>query len=450
MKREDLLSLYDLFVASSAITIDSRTVKGGELYLALSGDNFDGNDFALAALNAGARCAVVAENSDIAKQLKEVKNGNGTLYEGFPLDSFFVVEDGLIALQKLAWYHRSQFSIPVIGLTGTNGKTTTKELLASVLSQKFETLFTLGNLNNHIGVPLTLLRLNSKHELAIIEMGASSVGEIDTLCRIALPTFGMITNVGIAHIEGFGSFEGVKKAKGELYDYLQRTADLAFYNIDSPELRVMVEQRPDLPSRPYGKEYWGAELLPTTPQQPFVRISLFDMVLSTKLVGDYNVDNVLAAYAFGKHFELSDEQIKCGLESYTPTNHRSQLVQRGSNKYIIDAYNANPSSMKAAIENFDRMEAFNKVLILGDMKELGAVSVEEHQRVLDQLVNLSFLTVFLIGYEFAACLQKPVGFVFLSDVEALNEYLQTSPLNDSLVLLKGSHSIHLEKLKDLL
>lgn len=462
--------LYDRFLAAGAVlTTDSRKAGDGSVFLALKGENFDGNDFAVKALEQGAAFAVVDASSAVGKAAARAGencaaaqcDGDDGILGGFPHERFYVVDDTLVALQNLAREHRSHFNIPVIALTGTNGKTTTKELVTAVLSVRYNVLSTEGNLNNHIGVPLTLLRLRSSHDMAVIEMGASAPGEIRTLCSIALPTYGLITNVGKAHLQGFGSFEGVKKTKGELYDSLQRTADVAFVNVDNPDLLEMAAMRPDLRRVPYGWRYWGAEILPLNAREPFIRLSmpespgLFDRaaVVRTHLAGIYNADNVAAAIAVGRYFRLSQEEVCRGLESYVPKNNRSQLEDTGRNRLLIDAYNANPSSMKAALDNFEAMDFMNKVLVLGDMRELGDESAAEHRTVVERLHGMQFSAAFLVGPEFGAFRDmepRDSRIRFYDDVESLKAVLAAEPLKDAVILLKGSNGIHLPQLVEVL
>lgn len=470
--------LYDIFLRSKGLTTDTRKIQKDCIFLALKGENFDGNEFAVKALHLGAICSVVEASSPIGQcvlraQELEIQSSedlsvsgdfdsedSDNLLDGFSLDRFFVVEDSLKALQDLSREHRSRFNIPIIGLTGTNGKTTTKELLAAVLSTRYNVLATAGNLNNHIGVPLTLLGLTSEHEVAVIEMGASSPGEIKTLCNIALPTYGLITNVGKAHLQGFGSFDGVKKAKGELYDYLQRTFDVCFVNVDNPELVEMATCRPDLRRVSYGWKYWGAEIMPLNAAEPFIRLSMpvsegifsSAAVVKTNLVGVYNADNVAAAIAVGRYFKLTQEEICVGLAGYVPKNNRSQLEDTGRNKVLIDAYNANPSSMKAALENFNAMDFEEKVLILGDMRELGEDSYAEHEKILIALGQSDFSAAYLVGPEFGALAARNSDsrIRFFENVDELKQFFTAHALSKSVVLLKGSNGIHLPELMEVL
>ena len=434
--------LYSLYKKCSGITTDSRQIKEGSMFFALKGETFDGNDFALDALKAGAKYAIVD------RFLLE-----GTAYKG---RKCIVVENTLNMLQQLAAYHRRQFDIPVVGITGTNGKTTTKELVAAVLSQKYTLIATQGNYNNFIGVPLTLFRMDEHTELAVVEMGASAPGEITTLTRVAQPTCGIITTVGKAHLQGFGSFEGVKKTKGELYDYLRQKGGVIFYNADNPDLCEMVQHRTGLRLSRYGVREQGVRILPATAEAPYLQLSFEhegkEVTISTHLVGDYNADNVMAALAIGTYFEVPFANMVKAIEAYTPSNSRSQLVKTGKNTLIIDAYNANPSSMKVALKNFAATNFDNKVLMLGDMLELGPDSVAEHRQILEQAVQVT-PKVFLVGSEFEAAVGlKPLSGQIRTfpTIEALKEYITEEPLTDCTILIKGSNGKHMQRVVDAL
>lgn len=420
----NMKELYRAFLESTGVSTDSRAVKEGSLFFALKGENFDGNDFALKAIECGARYAVV-DRVELAGE-----------------EGIIVVEDTLTALQSLARYHRSQFNIPVIGLTGTNGKTTTKELISSVLSKKYSTLSTTGNLNNHIGVPLTLLRLEKGHEIAVVEMGASNPREIESSTKIALPTFGLITNVGKAHLLGFGSFDGVKKTKGELYDYLQRTADHAFVNVDNTILVDMATQRPDLKIIPYGVAFSNSKVLQSDENNPYLRVELSNgKVINSNLIGAYNADNIMAALKVGEYFGVDLDDAIQAIEEYIPTNNRSQLKKIGDTTYIIDAYNANPTSMRASITNFANSSFKNKVVILGDMLELGEFSVDEHKKIVELVHTSNFSSEYYVGKEFEKAGATPV----FDSSEKLAEHLLSVDLSEKSILVKGSRGIRLEK-----
>ncbi len=431
--------LWEDFKRSTGVCTDSRKVAPGNLFFALRGDNFDGNLFALSAIEKGAICVVVND---------EAPYGWGA--ETIPPEVKAVilpVPDPLKALQLLACRYRSQFNIPVIALTGTNGKTTTKELIREVLAKKYKVSATEGNLNNSIGVPLTLFNLSAETEIAVIEMGASHPGDIKELVEIALPTYGLITNVGKAHLLGFGSFDGVKKTKGELYDYLQRTADSAFYNIDNPSLREMVSIRPDLNTIPYGLNYQGGKILPVTEAEPFLRLEIEGKIISTHLVGSYNADNVMTALAVGKHFGVSLEDSADAVSAYFPTNNRSELRKTSNNLLVIDAYNANPTSMRASLENFEETAFENKMLILGDMRELGKDSAKEHKEIMEFIKSMHIVQTILVGEEFGALKSDNLNdkeILFFPSSEELKGFLKETPLKGYTLLIKGSNGIKLQ------
>lgn len=431
--------LYEAFVSSTGVSTDSRRIEPGAMFFALRGDNFDGNRFAAAALDSGAAWAVVAKDSGLP---------DGGQY--------IAVDDTLEALQVLARMHRSRFRIPVIGLTGTNGKTTTKELVCAVLSSRYSVTATAGNLNNHIGVPLTLLRITDRTEIAVIEMGANHPGEIAALASIALPDYGLITNVGKAHLEGFGSYEGVKRAKGELYDYLQRTGDTVFVNADDPVLCAMAAARPDLKVVRYGAEAAGAEILPMTPEEPYLRMKLSSgETVRTHLVGSYNAPNVMAAICVGQYFGVPFEDAAAAVEAYSPSNLRSQLEKTDRNLLVLDTYNANPSSMKVSLSNFAASRFPRKVVILGDMLELGADSAAEHEKVMEAVSAMDCERAFFVGREFARAAQgcpaaSDSRFSFYESADLLHRTLEETPLSGCTVLLKGSNAVGLPGLKDVL
>lgn len=435
--------LYDAFASSTGVSTDSRRIERGVMFFALRGDKFDGNRFAQAALDKGASYAVVSRDSGFADDGK-----------------YIVVDDTLEALQALARMHRSRFRIPVIGLTGTNGKTTTKELLCSVLSSRYSVTATSGNLNNHIGVPLTLLRITDQTEMAVVEMGANHPGEIAALASIALPDYGLVTNVGKAHIEGFGSFEGVKKTKGELYDYLQRTADTAFLNVDDDNLCGMASQRPDLRIVRYGVESAGVEILPVTVDEPYLRLDVPDgdgmLRVSTRLIGSYNAPNVMAALCVGQYFGIALKDAVAAVEAYVPANLRSQLERTGRNLLVLDTYNANPSSMKASLDNFSASRFPHKMVILGQMLELGPDSTEEHRKVMEKVAAMKDCErAVFVGEEFEKALAvfpvaEDVRFRFCHDVAAAREALGKEPAVGMSILMKGSNAVGLPSLRDLL
>ncbi|MCO4292807.1 UDP-N-acetylmuramoyl-tripeptide--D-alanyl-D-alanine ligase [Solitalea sp. MAHUQ-68] len=428
-------SLYNLYKEYPVICTDTRKITPNCIFFALKGDSFNANQFAKQAIENGAAYAIIDEE----------------LYsEG---DRFVLVNDVLQTLQLLAKYHRAQLNIPFLGITGTNGKTTTKELINAVLSQKFKTYATIGNLNNHIGVPLTLLSIDGSIEFAIIEMGANHQKEIQLLADIANPDFGIITNVGKAHLEGFGGFEGVKKGKKELYDHLQNNSGLIFINHDNPHLLEMA-------SKVDRKVYYGTSEDNTVIGK---RIEQGEMVslewklsnddqwntVNSNLVGGYNFENVLAAVCIGNYFGLTVKQIEAGVLSYQPTNNRSQAVKTESNTLICDYYNANPSSMAAAIDNFAKNSSTNKLVILADMFELGEYSKEEHQKVINQLKEQGLINALLVGKHFYS-LKDNSGYTFFENTEEAVDYLKKHPVRNSHILVKGSRGMKLESLIGLL
>lgn len=433
----EIEELHKLYRKCTGVTTDSRAIEEGSMFFALKGEKFDGNDYAMKALEAGARYAIVDRPSLDGANIK------GRRY-------CIVVENVLNTLQKLAAYHREQFEIPVIGITGTNGKTTTKELINAVLSEKYRTTATKGNFNNHIGVPLTLLNIREKTEIAIVEMGASAPGEISSLVRIAKPTCGIVTNVGKAHLQGFGSFDMIKKTKGELYDFLRQKGGIVFYNADSQVLQEMVSSRNGLVTRKFGVGFQGAEVLPVSVENPFLRIKTAEgKTISTNMVGSYNADNVMAALCIANHFGVNEEDAIRAIESYRPSNDRSQMVKTESNCLIVDTYNANPTSMHAALDNFMATSFDNKTLILGDMLELGDASLSEHVQVLEK-AQICASRIIVVGDEFTKAAHGGLNLECFPDVEALKTYLAANPIKNRTILIKGSHGIHLERLTEVL
>ena len=429
------------------VTTDTRTLKGGEMFFALKGENFDGNEYALKALEAGAAYAVVNASSEVAK------SDDPRLIK---------VEDTLRTLQELARWHRSMTFVdgrplPVLALTGATGKTTTKELIREVLSVKYWVAATEGNLNNSIGVPLTLLKMAPDTQIAVVEMGASHPGDIKELVDIALPNFGLVTNVGKAHLLGFGSFEGVMATKGELYDYLRRTSDKVFINVDNPYLCRMASERnlqsdPERPYSlllPYGLEYQGASVLPADADHPYLRISLASgVVINTNLVGAYNADNVMAALAVGAHFGVSIEEAVKAIEAYVPSNNRSQLTKTEKNTLIVDAYNANPSSMTVALNNLAAVVADRKVALLGDMLELGSDSSALHSEIAQLAFDSGVSLVCFVGAEFGKvwdALQDKCGSLWFATSDELAQWLAENPVEGASVLIMGSRGTRMEK-----
>ena len=422
----DISELYQIYQKHPVITTDSRDCPEGSIFLALKGASFDGNKFAAMALEKGCAYAIVDEK-------EYAQEGN---------ERFILVEDCLTTFKELAREHRRHFNIPVVGITGTNGKTTTKELVSAVLGEKYNVMFTQGNFNNDVGVPKTLFRLAPEHEIAVVEMGASHPGDIKKLVEYVEPTCGMITNVGRAHLQGFGSFEGVKKTKGELYDFLAASDALVFINADNEHLMEMADQRNINRLITYGKDencdVWG-EVIST---------ESFDWhEVQTHLIGSYNIDNMLAAITIGLHFDVKPQQIDHALGNYIPSNNRSQLEETAHNKLVVDAYNANPSSMAAAIENFRLMDVPNKMAILGQMGELGEVSHEEHQKVVDQLQAAGLENVWLVGDEFQ---NIPCQYRKFHDVEEVKAAIKEAQPHDHYILIKGSNSVKLFQLPELL
>ncbi len=425
----DIAELYDLFLNSSGVTTDSRTIRSGEIFFGLSGPNFDGNSFATTALENGALYAIIDDQAFDTH------------------DNTILVSDALTCLQNLAAHHRAQWTIPIIAITGTNGKTTTKELLHSIIRTSYNTVATSGNLNNHIGVPMTLLKIKNGTEIGIIEMGANHIGEIETLCQIASPTHGIITNIGKAHLEGFENEAGVRQAKGELYNFLAENNGAVFINNDHAYLLEMAEKIETTCS--YGSTSEAdirGKLMATF---PYLAIQYQDKDMSpeiaTHLIGDYNFENILAAICIGNYFKVTPDHIKQGIESYIPDNNRSQIIERSSNTFLLDAYNANPSNMKAAISNFAALEANKKVVILGDMLELGAESQNEHLHILDMLKELSFKSVILVGKEFKKVNEK-IKYPHFEDIDALKRWFEGENFGDTFFLIKGSRKVGLERL----
>jgi len=428
----EIKNLYQLFRQQPVITTDSRNIPANSLFFALKGDNFNGNKFALEALTKGAAFAVIDEP------------------EFDTNDRMILVDNVLQSLQQLARYHRSQLNVTILAITGTNGKTTTKELIAAVLSKKFNIHFTQGNLNNHIGVPLTLLSMTPDTEIGIIEMGASHPGEIKLLCEIADPDFGIVTNIGKAHLEGFGSFEEIIKTKSEMYDYLRGKDGKCFINADNS---LLIKQSNGLEHISYGKssDYYLAGELATTDYNLVVK-ALFPkgwLYLKSKLIGYYNFENLLAAACVGKYFKVDPLLIQGALAEYTPSNNRSQLIRNEKNTIIMDAYNANPTSMMMALSNFANIKHERKGLILGDMLELGEASDSEHQKIADYIESQTFKDVILVGSQFKKTRTGKDKMKF-DNAELLSNYLKTQPIENEFILIKGSRGIHLEKILELL
>ena len=421
--------LYAIYLAHPVVTTDSRKCPEGSIFFALKGETFDGNQYAVLALEKGCAYAVV-DNPEIAKQDERI----------------VLVPDVLKALQELAAHHRKEWGGPVLQITGTNGKTTTKELISAVLSEGKQVLFTEGNLNNHIGVPLTLLRIKPEHDIAVVETGANHPGEIADLCHIVEADFGLITNVGRAHLEGFGSFEGVKQTKGELYDDLHERGKKIFLNAFDEDLLQMAQER--------GFALWE-DALPyvegrVSQVNPFVEMQWRAEddapwhTVKTNLIGAYNIANLRAAVTIGLHFGITPEQINHALETYQPTNSRSELRQVGSNRLIVDAYNANPSSMSAALTNFSFFEDEHKMVILGDMRELGEESLQEHKKIVDKLAEMDLERIWLVGEEFGKVAKE--GMRVFKNVDEVKAALKEEPVSNCTILIKGSNSTKLHQL----
>ena len=423
-------ALYSICREHPQVTTDSRNTPPGSIFFALKGASFDGNKFAVRALEGGCAFAVVDDPQVAARD-----------------ERLILVPDALGALQDLAAHHRKVWGGPVLQITGTNGKTTTKELIAAVLSKGMRVHHTEGNLNNHIGVPLTLLGIRPEHDVAVVETGANHPGEIAALCHIVQADYGLITNVGRAHLEGFGSFDGVKRTKGELYDDLRSRGGKVFLNAFDDDLLQMTRQRGFV---------LGKDALPyvegrVTGVTPFVEFQWRTGVdepwhtVRTRLIGAYNIANLRAAVTVGLHFGISPEQIGEAIAAYRPTNGRSELRQAGSNRLIVDAYNANPSSMAAALTNFAFLEDAHKMVILGDMRELGPASHEEHRRIVSQLEGMDLERVWLVGSEFGKAAAE--GMRVFKDVEAVEAALREEPVHDTTILVKGSNGTKLHTLK---
>jgi len=426
--------LYQLFLNCDAVNTDSRAVQKNELFVALKGRNFNGNKYAEAALQNGAKYALIDEEAYFKNETQ-----------------YILVSDGLETLQQLAAHHRRQFNIPVIGLTGSNGKTTTKELINAVLSIKYKTLATKGNLNNQIGVPLTLLNINKLTEIAIVEMGANYVGEIAELCEITQPNYGLITTIAKAHLEGFGSLEGVRKTKLGLFDYLKNNNGFAFVNADQQEILDGAEQFDFEKKTTYGQspfvDFLGIPINGT----PFAALQYKNETLKSQLFGNYNYINMMAAIAVGSKFDVRANDIKKALANYQPQNKRSQIIKKANNIIVLDAYNANPSSMQAAIEAFvNGYPNQQKILIAGDMFELGKYEAEEHQNIIDLATSLNVNKCFFVGSAFGATTATQSNHSFFKDAEALSTHLTKNKIENACILIKGSRGMQLEQLINLI
>ena len=422
-------TIYQHYLKAHKVSTDSRKIDQDAVFFALKGENFDANDFALQVAKQGVASLVVADRKDLPKH-----------------ERILIVDDSLKALQDLAAYHRQQSKAIVLSITGTNGKTTTKELVSAVLAKKYNIIHTMGNFNNHIGVPLTLLSIKPETEIAVVEMGANHPGEIDFLCKIADPDYGLITNIGKAHLEGFGSFEGVIKTKTELYRHIKSHGKAVFVNQGNP---LLWEQSEGQERISYGRHCTA--FCPVAPAacNPYLSVGWGKHLIQTHLVGSYNFENVAAAICVGQYFEVDENAIIEALEAYTPTNSRSQVIETSKNRIIMDAYNANPTSMRAALINFASICGENSLLVLGDMRELGTASEEEHRNILGLMKELGFKDAMLVGANFNAYNENSDWKTF-EKVGDLCEYLDSHPISGKTILVKGSNSIQLGKVLPLL
>ena len=421
----DMQHIHNLFLTCDSISIDTRNILPNSFFVAIKGDRFDANMFAKEALEKGAKYVVI-------------DNPNYFIDE-----RTILVNDSLVSLQELAKFHRNYLQLPIIALTGSNGKTTTKELIQVVLSKKFRTKATLGNLNNHIGVPLTLLSFDATTQIGIVEMGANHQKEIEFLCTIAQPDFGYITNFGKAHLEGFGGVDGVIKGKSEMYTFLSQNDKTVFVNLEDP---LQVTKTKEMKIVSFGVNKSEAFVnITSVSANPFVKIQWDNTTIHSRLIGLYNANNINAAIAIGKYFEVDDESIRQAIESYIPENNRSQLVHKNTNEIILDAYNANPSSMAVAIANFSQLENENKIAILGDMFELGTESISEHKAIVNVLLNENTITCYFIGKDFYQSKVEKTHFYFYETFESFMEALQKESLQNKMILIKGSRGMALER-----
>lgn len=421
----DIERIYELYKGAYTVTTDSRTITPGSVFVALKGEHFDGNDFAVKAAEEGVAACVIADRKDLPKR-----------------DRLFVVDDSLKALQDLAHHHRMTLGLPIIGITGSNGKTTTKELIAAVLSKKYNIIYTQGNFNNQLGEPLTLLRIKPDTELAVVEMGASHPGDIKELTDIGRPNYGIITNIGRAHLRDFGGYEGVIRAKNEMYEHIAAYKGLLFVNNDNEMLMGLAK---NINKVTYGTTDTADVKGNILSANPYLAVNWDGNKINTKLVGDYNFENVMAAICVGLYFKVAANDIVEALSSYCPTNNRSQVVETGNNRVVMDAYNANPTSMSHSIKNFRNICKNDNLLILGDMRELGDESGKEHVTIINLLKELEFKNVCLVGPEFMK-VTKGSNYKTFNDVEELAQYIANNPVRDKDILVKGSNGIHLNKI----
>lgn len=427
MRIEDI---YQCFLQCESVSTDTRKIEPNSLFIALKGENFDANTFAEEALKKGALFVIIDDKKFFTDE-----------------DKMLLVKDSLQTLQELANYHRNQLGLPIVALTGSNGKTTTKELINSVLSMKYTTKATIGNLNNHIGVPLTLLSFDENTDIGIVEMGANHQKEIEILCEIAQPDYGYITNFGKAHLDGFGGFEGVIKGKSELYSYLRKNKKTAFINNDDP---LQIEKGSDIESYTFGLKNKANITIKSVEANPMVKVSFNEELINSHLIGIYNANNINAAITIGKYFSISDSDIKKAIENYQPNNNRSQLIEKHTNKIILDAYNANPSSMQAAITNFLQLDSDNKIAILGDMFELGKESLDEHKKIVEILYKEPTVKTYFIGKDFYSNKIDTNHISFFENFSNFAENFKSESIENKTILIKGSRGMALEKTLDLL
>ena len=421
--------LFEQYLKSKTVTTDTRNISKDCIFFALKGANFNGNTFAQEAINQGARIAIVDE--------AEFENKTNNI---------FLVDDALKTLQNLAKTYRNYLKIPFIGLTGSNGKTTTKELISAVLKEKFRTHYTFGNLNNHIGVPLTILSIPENTEIAVIEMGANHQKEIELLASISQPDFGYITNFGKAHLEGFGGFEGVIKGKSELYDYLKSANKIAFINANDP---IQVEKTTDIKRISFSDQNnadYQIELIEN--KQEYLAVKYQNLDIQSHLTGNYNFSNISCAIAIGSYFGIDSDLIKQGIENYYPSNNRSQIIEKENYKIVMDAYNANPSSMEASLNNFAKFEG-SKTIVIGDMFELGEESKTEHQRILELAESLHFNQIYILGLHFKETNATNTNVVKFDNRQSFEEFLKNNAINSQNILIKGSHGMRLDLLETL-
>ena len=426
----ELKELHKRFLECDSVSTDTRKISKDCLFFALKGDNFDGNTFTEQALKKGAKYVIIDD--------KAYAQGNKTI----------LVDDVLLCLQKLATFHRDYLGVPIISLTGSNGKTTTKELIHTVLSKKYRTTSTIGNLNNHIGVPLTLLSMTKTTEIGVVEMGANHQKEIEFLCEIAKPDYGYITNFGKAHLEGFGGVEGVIKGKSELYNFLIEHDKQIFVNTEDA---IQVEKTKNANTINFGsKERYNQLTILFLGAEPFVKLSCQKEIITSNLIGAYNFNNIAVAITIGHYFKVSNSDIKEAIESYIPINNRSQIITKGTTNIILDAYNANPSSMKVALEHFSKQDHPNKIAILGDMFELGTEAKQEHQSIVNLVCELNIRKTIFIGENFYGTESQNQNTSFLNSFQAFKEVFIPETLHDALVIIKGSRGMALERIVELM